>query len=52
MTTPDQLPVPAPEAAAHSHRLSALLRQRIADAGGWLSFADFMALTLYAPGLG
>ena len=52
MTTPDQLPVPAPEAAAHSQRLSALLRQRIADAGGWLSFADFMALTLYAPGLG
>ena len=52
MTTSDQLPVPAPEAAAHSQRLSALLRQRIADAGGWLSFADFMALTLYAPGLG
>src|SRR5574343_982945 len=52
MTTLDQPPVPAPEAAAHSQRLSALLRQRIADAGGWLSFADFMALTLYAPGLG
>lgn len=52
MTTLDQLPVPAPEAAEHSHRLSALLRQRIAEASGWLSFADFMALTLYAPGLG
>ncbi len=48
----DQLPVPAPEAIAHSERLSTLLRERIKDGGGWLSFADFMSLTLYAPGLG
>lgn len=48
----DHLPVPAPEAAEHSHRLTALLRQRITEAGGWLSFADFMAITLYAPSLG
>lgn len=52
MTAMDQLPVPAPDAAEHSHRLCTLLRQRIADAGGWLSFADYMAQTLYAPGLG
>ena len=48
----DQLPVPTPDAAEHSHRLCTLLRQRIADASGWLSFADFMAQTLYEPGLG
>ena len=29
-----------------------LITQRIAQAGGWLAFDDFMALALYAPGLG
>ena len=29
-----------------------MLRESIAKANGWLSFARFMALTLYAPGLG
>lgn len=46
------LPPPDPLAAAHS----ALLVQRIADeiavAGGWLRFDRYMALALYAPGLG
>jgi SAM-dependent MidA family methyltransferase len=32
--------------------LSALLRQQVARAGGWLPFDRFMALALYAPGLG
>jgi SAM-dependent MidA family methyltransferase len=32
--------------------LAALLRARIADQRGWLAFDDFMALVLYAPGLG
>jgi SAM-dependent MidA family methyltransferase len=45
-------PAPDPDALAHSQRLSALIAARIAEAGGWLSFADYMALALYAPGLG
>jgi SAM-dependent MidA family methyltransferase len=46
------LPVPAPEALAHSARLAAAIRERIGAAGGWMSFADYMRLALYAPGLG
>jgi SAM-dependent MidA family methyltransferase len=41
---------------AESDSLSTALRQQvraaIADAGGWLPFDRFMALALYAPGLG
>ena len=32
--------------------LSTLIRQRIDEAGGWLPFDRYMALALYAPGLG
>ena len=32
--------------------LDALIRQAVAKAGGWLPFDQFMALALYAPGLG
>lgn len=32
--------------------LSAHIRERIAAAGGWISFADYMQMALYAPGLG
>ncbi len=46
------LPAPDATAAAHSARLSALIQQEIAAQGGWLSFARFMELALYAPGLG
>ena len=46
------LPAPDPVAAAHSARLVDLLRATIADAGGAISFARFMDLALYAPGLG
>jgi SAM-dependent MidA family methyltransferase len=46
------LPAPSPEAAEHSRRLAVALRDAIAAAGGWLSFARFMELALYAPGLG
>lgn len=46
------LPAPSSEASAHSRRLAAVLREAIAVAGGWLSFARFMELVLYAPGLG
>ena len=46
------LPSPAPEALAHSACLSAVVRERIGAAGGWMSFAEYMRLALYAPGLG
>ena len=34
------------------HALYAQIHQRITEANGWLPFDDFMALALYAPGLG
>ena len=46
------LPSPSPDALAHSERVSALIRAEIAQRGGWISFARFMELALYAPGLG
>ena len=49
-TTP--LPEPSPEAREHSHRVVAHIRDRIAAAGGWISFADYMSEALYAPALG
>lgn len=47
-----QLPAPSPEALAHSERLSTLIREEIAAHGGWINFARYMELALYAPGLG
>ena len=47
-----QLPDPGEDALAHSRRLLALIRKTIMDAGGWIPFADYMRLALYAPGLG
>lgn len=41
-----------PDERAHEARLLALIRARIVAEGGALPFADFMALALYAPGLG
>jgi len=46
------LPEPAPEARAHSDRVAAHIREQIEASGGWISFARFMELALYAPGLG
>ncbi len=46
------LPSPGHAAALHSARLSETIRQDIAAHGGWISFAHFMELALYAPGLG
>ncbi|MBK6744406.1 MAG: SAM-dependent methyltransferase [Hydrogenophilales bacterium] len=46
------LPTPAPEALDHSGQLRRHIEQAIEAAGGWLSFATYMELTLYAPGLG
>ncbi len=48
----NQLPEPVGDALAHTHACAAKLRDEIAKANGWLSFARFMELALYAPGLG
>ncbi|HEX5363869.1 MAG TPA: SAM-dependent methyltransferase [Gallionella sp.] len=48
----DHLPSPSPEAAQHSAQLTDLIRRDIAAHGGWISFARYMELALYAPGLG
>jgi SAM-dependent MidA family methyltransferase len=48
----EPLPAPDPTAAAHGARLLDHLRAEIAAAGGAISFARFMELALYAPGLG
>jgi SAM-dependent MidA family methyltransferase len=39
-------------ATALSERLRELIRERIAAAGGWVPFSEFMELALYAPGFG
>jgi SAM-dependent MidA family methyltransferase len=46
------LPDPDPAAAAHGARVLDHLRAVIVDAGGAITFARFMDLALYAPGLG
>ncbi len=46
------LPSPDPEAVIHSEKLQNLLREEILNKGGSISFARFMELALYAPGLG
>ncbi|MGA7749957.1 MAG: SAM-dependent methyltransferase, partial [Gallionella sp.] len=46
------LPSPTPEAAEHSATLVEFIRREIAAHGGWISFARYMELALYAPGLG
>lgn len=46
------LPPPSPEAKAHSERLCAAIIDEIKHSGGWVSFARFMELVLYAPALG
>ncbi|HEY5293518.1 MAG TPA: SAM-dependent methyltransferase [Burkholderiales bacterium] len=46
------LPAPPAEALAHSQKLAALIRDDIAANAGWIPFARYMELALYAPGLG
>lgn len=46
------LPRLLPEEEAHSLAVCGMIRERIAQAGGWLPFETFMELALYAPGLG
>jgi SAM-dependent MidA family methyltransferase len=54
MLPPSLSHLPAPPAAARdlSTRLEAQIRSEIEASGGWLSFAQYMELALYAPGLG
>ncbi len=46
------LPPPSVEEREHSDRVAARLVHMIAEAEGWISFADYMHAVLYAPGLG
>ena len=46
------LPQPDAISAAHSERCADYIRARIRDAGGSISFAEYMHYALYAPGLG
>ncbi|MBS1210610.1 MAG: hypothetical protein H6R19_3008 [Proteobacteria bacterium] len=48
----NQLPHPGADALAHSARLSRRICDEIHACGGWLSFARFMELALFTPGLG
>lgn len=47
-----QLPQPSADALNASHALQALIADEIERQSGWISFARFMELALYAPGLG
>ncbi len=49
---PASLPVPDFDAAQHSARVLEYIQHDIAQQGGWISFARYMELVLYAPGLG
>lgn len=46
------LPSLSADEERHCETASAYVRERLAAAGGWLSFEQFMELALYAPGLG
>jgi SAM-dependent MidA family methyltransferase len=47
-----ELPEPDTGSAAHSQQVAACIRTAIEAAGGSISFAEYMQLALYAPGLG
>jgi len=50
---PDQsLPPLTPAQSEQAARVAARLREALADAGGWLSFADYLRIVLYEPGIG
>ncbi|MDZ4263957.1 MAG: class I SAM-dependent methyltransferase, partial [Pseudomonadota bacterium] len=51
-TPANGLPAPDAESQAHSEKLQALICTEIAAANGLITFARFMELALYAPGLG
>lgn len=48
----DALPLPDAADRVRSARVSALITAEVDAAGGWISFAEYMQLALYAPGAG
>jgi SAM-dependent MidA family methyltransferase len=46
------LPTPSQDAKEHSQQLVSLIESTVKEAGGWIDFAQFMQLALYAPSLG
>jgi SAM-dependent MidA family methyltransferase len=50
--SPSILPPLTVDEAQHSQAARRLIQERIVQAGGWLSFEQFMELALYAPGVG
>ncbi|MGB6488073.1 MAG: SAM-dependent methyltransferase [Steroidobacteraceae bacterium] len=46
------MPALSAEEETHSRAVTALIREHVAAAGGWIPFDRFMELALYAPGLG
>jgi SAM-dependent MidA family methyltransferase len=52
MSSHPTLPTPSTEAIQHSAKLCELIRRDITKNGGWISFARYMELALYALGLG
>ncbi len=46
------LPTPSADAKIHSEQLASLIQHTIKKAGGWIDFAEFMQLALYATALG
>lgn len=46
------LPLPSSDACEHSARLIAEIARELGARGNWISFARFMEMALYAPGLG
>lgn len=47
-----QLPMPSDELKRHSLKLTDQIHKLISERGGWISFAQFMQMALYQPGLG
>jgi len=52
MTCTTHIPAPNPDAKVASDQLCELIRGEIEAGDGWISFARYMELALYAPGLG
>ena len=52
MTTAPILTIPPDAPNSKGNALQTLVCQRVRESGGWLGFDAFMALALYAPGLG
>ena len=52
MPSSQTLPKPSNSALHHSQAVKKTIQNEIKAAGGWISFANYMQLALYAPGLG